>query len=357
MLHLITIFFVSVFVSYIFIVFFIKVFKKYNLLDNPKKYLKKRKPIPYGMWIIFFISFFILSYFFVPYSYKLLLIWIFWALVTLVSFIDDRIHVKVHIRLIIQIIIWAIIWLTSIKIWYVSNIFGWVINLETYFIEVFNLKVYLIPLFFTIAWYVFIFNSLNWTDWIEWNTSWISIISFFILFLLGLILFFSDDYIWWVKNAVFIINTSLILVWILLPFWYFDVNEHILMWDSWTMFLWFMLATLAIIAGGKIATVLVVFWIYSVDCVYVILKRVFKRKNIMKGDFTHLHHRLYNLGMSKKQILILVYSLSLFFWLASLFFDKIWKIVIFLVIVAVVLFIGKIIENLDLVDSNRKDSH
>lgn len=42
-------------------------------------------------------------------------------------------------------------------------------------------------------------------------------------------------------------------------FWWFDVREKMLMGDSGTMFLGFMLASLAIISGGKIATVVVVF--------------------------------------------------------------------------------------------------
>jgi len=42
------------------------------------------------------------------------------------------------------------------------------------------------------------------------------------------------------------------------------------------MFLGFMLATLAIISGGKIATVLAVFGIYAVDAIYVIFRRIMR---------------------------------------------------------------------------------
>lgn len=42
---------------------------------------------------------------------------------------------------------------------------------------------------------------------------------------------------------------TLILVGILIPFWWFDIREKILMGDSGTMFLGFMLATIAIISG------------------------------------------------------------------------------------------------------------
>lgn len=328
---------------------FKKLFIKINILDNPKKYNLKRDPIPYSMWVVFFVSFFLISFFltqlnFLEYNFKLWLIWVFWFFITAISFLDDRLEVSAKVRLFFQILIWAIIWITSIKIWYISNIFWWIINLETYFIELYNMKIYIIPLIFTIIWYVFIFNALNWTDWVQWNTSWISIISFFILFLLWLILFYRDNYIEWIQNAQFIMTISIILVWILIPFWYFDFNQKILMWDSGTMFLWFMLATLAIIAWGKIATVLVVFWIYSVDAVYVLIRRLLNKKNPLSWDFTHLHHRLLKIWLEKKQVLYLIYSLSLFFWLTGLFLDKTWKIIVFCFIIIIVIFINKIVE-------------
>jgi len=80
-------------------------------------------------------------------------------------------NVSPKIRLCIQILIGAIIGITSIKIGYVSNIFGGVIDLETYFFEIYQFKIYIIPLLFTIAWYVFVFNALNWSDGIGGNTS------------------------------------------------------------------------------------------------------------------------------------------------------------------------------------------
>ena len=321
-----------------------RAFYKLDILDNPKKYWKKRSPIPYSMGIIFFLCFFILSFFFVEHTYKLYLLWIFWGMTTLVSFIDDLLKVSPKVRLIMQILIWAIIWITSIKIWYVSNIFWWIIELETYFIEIFSVQVYLIPLFFTIFWYVFIFNALNWSDGIQWNASWLSLISFIIIFLLGALLFYSDDYEWGVRNAEFIMWITAILIWTLIPFWYFDFKEKILMWDSGTMFLGFMLASIAIISGWKVATVLVVFGIYSVDAIYVIVRRLMKRKNPMSWDFTHLHHRLLDLGITKNQVLALIYSLSFLFGISALFLDRAWKIIVFAIIVVVVIFMNRLVE-------------
>lgn len=346
MQELIFIFFLSLCISYIGILVFERGYYRLGILDNPQKYGKKRAPIPYSMGVVLFLAFFLLSYFFVDHSYKLYLIWFFGALTTTVSFIDDRLQVSAKVRLVLQILIGGVIGLTSIKIGYVSNIFWGIIDLETYFVEIGNLQVYLIPLVFTIIWYVFIFNALNWTDGIEGNTSGLSIISFLILFLLGAILFFRDEYAGGVQNAYFIMSIAIILVGILIPFWYFDVREKILMGDSGTMFLGFMLATLAIISWGKIATVLVVFGMYSVDAVYVLVRRILAKKDIFRGDYSHLHHRLLDIGLSKIQILVLVYSLSFFFGITALFLDKVGKIIVFSIIVVVVVFLNTIIEKI-----------
>lgn len=346
MLQFLLLFIISIFFSLLITIFIKKVFYKLKILDNPKKYNKKRKPVPYSTGIIFFICFFILSYFYIEHSEKLYLIWWFWFIITVISFIDDLFQVSAKKRLIMQIIIWAIIWITSIKIGYISNIFGWILNLETYFLEVFNFKIFIIPVIFTIFWYVFIFNTVNWTDWITGNTSWLSIISFLILFLLWYILFEKDNYEWWIKNAIFIMKMTTILVGILIPYWYFEVKEKILMGDSGTMFLGFMLATIAIISGGKVATVLVVFGIYAVDTVYVILKRLSIWKNPLQWDLTHLHHRLLKLWLDKKEVLWLLYFLSFIFWLTALFLDRFWKIIVFIIIVFVVIFINRIIEKI-----------
>lgn len=83
-----------------------------------------------------------------------------------------------------QIIIGAVIGLTSIKIGYISGIFGGIIELENIFVTFLHFQIFLVPLLFTILWYVFIFNALNWTDGIKGNTSCISLTCFMIIFLL-----------------------------------------------------------------------------------------------------------------------------------------------------------------------------
>lgn len=342
-IDLIFLFFISVLTSLGVILVTKKIFLFFHILDNPWKYEKKRAPIPYSMGVIFFICFFILSYFFVESNYKLYLLWVFWGIITIISFIDDRLNISPQIRLLMQIMIGGIIGLTAIKVWYISNIFGGIIDLNAFFIEIFQYKIYLISLLFTIGWYVFIFNALNWTDGIQGNTSGLSIISFFVLFLLWGKLYFTDEYTGGIENAKFILYLTTILIAILIPFFYFDVREKILMWDSGTMFLGFMLASLAIISWGKIATVLVVFGIYAIDAIYVIITRLKNKKNPLSWDFTHLHHRLLDLWWSKNQVLIFLFSFSFLFWVTSLFLEKTGKVILFVFMIFFVIFLPRIL--------------
>ena len=48
------------------------------------------------------------------------------------------------------------------------------------------------------------------------------------------------------------------------------------------MFLGFMIATLAIVSGGKIATASIVLGMYFIDAFYVIIRRIRSGKNPMK---------------------------------------------------------------------------
>jgi hypothetical protein len=111
------------------------------------------------------------------------------------------------------------------------------------------------------------------------------------------------------------------------------------------MFIAFMIATLAIIAGGKIATVATVLWVYLIDAFYVILMRLYNKKNPLSGDrIHHLHYRLLNMGMSENFVRYFVYSLAFLFGMAAIFLDKIGKAILFFVLILIVVFITKILS-------------
>ncbi|MDD2566011.1 MAG: hypothetical protein PHZ26_03645 [Candidatus Gracilibacteria bacterium] len=348
---------VSIITTSIIVFLFSSLFRKINLLDHPERYPHegKRKPIPYGMGIILYINFLILCLSFLDVGYKkLLIILVLGGIITLISFIDDletidiiKVKVPPIFRLLVQIGIGAIIGITSIKIGYISNIFAGagVINLESYFLQWGAYTIYLIPLAFTIVWYVIVFNSINWSDVIPGLTSGLVEISFLILLVLTIKLYLTDISEVAKENSEFVLLLLSILIPSIIVYWFFDVKKKFLIGDSGTMFLAFMIATLAIISGGKIATAATVLGMYIIDSFYVILMRLYNKKNPLKGDtIHHLHFRLGKLGFSQNFIRNLVYSLSFLFGIGAIFLDKVGKLIIFFILMIIVFLITKILS-------------
>lgn len=332
---------------------FVKIFKKLNLFDHPEKYPheKWRKPLIYWFWIIMYLNFSILSILFLDlWVKKLIFILVLWFILWIINFIDDldtiwmtKLKITPLFRLIIQILIWALIWVTSIKIWYISNMFWWIVHLDNYFFNIWIYRIYIIPLFFTIIWYVLVFNAINWSDAIPGMTTWLSFVTMMILAILTIKLYISDTSYLSKENSEFVLLLLAIVMPIVILVWIFD-RKRFLIWDWWTMFLAFIIATLAIISGWKIATVASVLGVYIIDAFYVIFARLYNKKNPLKWDMIHhLHFRLRKLGLSDAFIRNLVYFLSFFFWLWAIFLDKIWKIIIFSILVIIVVFVTKIL--------------
>lgn len=172
-----------------------------GIVDLPHLYENEggRKPAPYSIGIILVIMMLI----FAP-----IIAWIFdfstllegklevitglAALIGVISFIDDldtirqsRIHIPPIARLGLQIFVGLIIGITSIKITYISGIFGDIMKLDEYVVHLRILgstyQIYYIPLIVTVCWYVLVFNSVNFSDGIPGLTGSFSLVSFIIM--------------------------------------------------------------------------------------------------------------------------------------------------------------------------------
>jgi UDP-N-acetylmuramyl pentapeptide phosphotransferase/UDP-N-acetylglucosamine-1-phosphate transferase len=145
----------------------LRYFPKFGLLDNPAPYGHKRAPVPFGVGIALFANFALFALFLVPVMpesmhEKLYVLLLLGALVSAVSFLDDldtiykfdrdekigikktaeelhgharktRFAVPAKVRLALQIFVGAVVGITSIKIGYVSGIFGGVVDLGDYY--------------------------------------------------------------------------------------------------------------------------------------------------------------------------------------------------------------------------------
>ena len=337
--------------------------KKWWLLDRPHLYKSEqwRAPAPYSAGVLIFLTLAILApiiYIFWDFSelllHRLTIVLIIGAFLTAISFIDDMdtigkspIKIPPIFRLLMQIAVGAIIGITSIKISYISNIFGGILSLDdpVWQFTLLGQEIYILPVIITIVWYVLIFNSVNFSDGVPGMTSGFALISFIILGILAFKLFLTDISLASQENSRFILTILAVLV----PATFFlmraDISREVIMGDTGTIILAFFIATLAIIAGGKIATTIAVLGVYIIDAMYVILIRLKRGQNPMKGDQTsHLHFRLMEIGLSKSQVRAVVYFLTAIFGLSAIFLSTEGKIMLFVVITGVTIFLTEILS-------------
>lgn len=110
--------------------------------------------------------------------------------------------------------------------------------------------------------------------------------------------------------------------------------------EGGSTFIGFMLAVLAVVSGGKIATALLVMGIPLLDMIFVVLQRIIKGQSPFLGDRRHLHFKLTESGLSEPQAVIFLYILTAIFGGSALFLQSRGKfialIVLFLVMLAIV---------------------
>ncbi len=97
--------------------------------------------------------------------------------------------------------------------------------------------------------------------------------------------------------------------------------------EGGSTFVGFVLGVLSVISGAKIATALLVMGIPILDVAWVILQRLIAGKSPFKGDRLHLHFRLLDLGLSQRQVVVILYSLSALFGVIAIFLQSMGKLV------------------------------
>lgn len=150
-------------------------------------------------------------------------------------------------------------------------------------VTILGITIYIIPLLFTIIWYVLVMNSLNWSDAVPGMASGLSGIAFIIIAMLTIKLYITDNSLASQENSQFVLLNLAVLIPAISIYWWMDHSrKYFYGGDTASMFLAFMIATLAIISGGKVATVASVLGVYIIDAFYVILVRLYNKKNPLK---------------------------------------------------------------------------
>ena len=334
------IFLISFFLTLILILGALKIFPLLKLMDKPAKYGLFRKSIPYSGGILIFIVFVSLILIFLDIDKHILGLLAGAFLILFVSFLDDFYNLSPKLRLFVQFLAALTLIVSGIGIDFVRSPFDGLINLESWQIPVkFGNIIYNITIFadlFTIVWVLGMMNTVNWMDGVNGMASGISFIAFLILFFLS-----TREGMHYIDQTQ-VASLSIILAGTSMAFVLFEFYPaKILMGDSGSMFLGFMIAVLAIFSGGKVATAILVMGVPILDAVWVVARRLKQGRSPLKGDLQHFHHRLLKAGFSQRSALLMMYFFSLSFGVVALFLDNaLSKSIAMIVLIIIMIFLG-----------------
>lgn len=306
----------------------LRFFPKVGLMDRPQKYGLKRKPIPYYGGLILVAVFFISVFLFVPINTHVLALLLGALLMASVSFTDDMFNLSPYLRLGVQIVAALILVAAGVGITSISNPFGvpFVLDAQQFTLDFGNGAVFSISLLvtaFTVVWVVAIVNTMNFLDGLNGLPSGVSAIAALTIFFLSIRPGIHYD----ASNQVAVATMSIILFATAAGFAIFDFYPaKILMGDTGSMFLGFVIATLAIFSGGKVTTAFLVLGFPILDAVWVIVRRIVQGGSPFKGDLKHLHHRLVAMGLSQRKAVLLMYGASAVFGCMAVFLDTKQKV-------------------------------
>lgn len=308
-------------------------------MDKPHKYGLKRAAIPYPGGLAVALAFFVALISFAPIDRALGAVILGSVLLVAVNFFDDTRGLNPFLRLAIQFVAAALLVLGGIGISSISNPLGGAIVLDSW-----NIPVSLGDLTFTftvladvltVLWVMVMINAFNWIDGVPGMTSSVSAVSAFVLLVLSIRPDFHS------VDQTLAITLSAIILGVSLGFLIFDFPKpRMLIGDTGSMLLGFLLAVTAIISGGKIATTVLVLGFPILDFVWVIGRRVMKGQSPFKGDLWHFHHRLLKAGFSERTVVVFFAVAAGLFGGLSLLLHTEGKVVAFSAILALMVLLA-----------------
>ncbi len=208
---------------------------------------------------------------------------------------DDFSELSWKNQIFIQVILVAFIFIIGVRVEYITNPMGGILDLTPN-------GFFLPSLLFAIVWIVIFINSMNWIDGVDGLSGGITLIGGTTIFLLSL----KPE----VNQPPVAIITSA-LVGAVLAFLIFNFHPaRIFAGTSGSMFMGFILAVLAIFAGTKIATTLLIMVVPIMDALWVIFERMRNKQSIFEADKRHLHYKLLEIGWSQRKICLFFYAIT-----------------------------------------------
>jgi len=290
----------------------IKIAWKFNLIDDPKKQKRSNVthtyPVPRNGGLPIFIALFISALIFLPADKHLFGILLGAFLATVVGVLDDRFNLSPYFRLLTCFACAAAVVGAGIGIAFVSNPFGGIINLSHPQISFTFLgqtrTIWILSSLFALFWIVWCMNFIGWSGGVEGQLPGFVAIA---AITIGLLSFrFSADITQWPVIILAAITAGAYLGF--LPYNFYP--QKIMPGYGGKSLAGFLLATLSILATAKVGTLIIVLGIPLIDAFYSLLRRLLAGRSPVWGDRGHLHHRLLDLGLSKRKV-------AIFYWLVT----------------------------------------
>jgi UDP-GlcNAc:undecaprenyl-phosphate/decaprenyl-phosphate GlcNAc-1-phosphate transferase len=300
--------------SFLFVLPTIKFAYKIGIIDDPKKNKHPKVihtyPIPRGGGLAIYLGILIASLIFLPVDKHLLGILTGATILVIVGLLDDKYNISPYKRLFLQFAAASIPIATGIGISFISNPLGGTIDLSNPQITFDFLgqarSIWILSDLFALFWIVFLMNMLNMgAKGVDGQLSGVVIIA--ALTIAALSLRFSADIAQWPVIILASITAGAYLGF--LPWHVYP--QKIMPSHSGSTLAGYLLAVLAILSTAKVGILIVVLGVPIIDTTYTIFRRILQGKSPVWGDRGHLHHRLLDAGLSKRQV-------ALFYWLSSI---------------------------------------
>jgi UDP-GlcNAc:undecaprenyl-phosphate GlcNAc-1-phosphate transferase len=212
----------------------------------------------------------------------------------LVGFVDDVRGVRVRYKLMAQIVAAGAMYLAGARIESLN------------FASLFTLQFGLVSFPLTILWIIGITNAVNLIDGLDGLAAGICAIACTVIAVFAL-----------VRGEPVLVVMMLALMGSLSGFLFFNFNPaHIFMGDCGSMFLGFILGATSIMCAMKSGTMValalpaVVLGLPIFDTAFSILRRYLNRWAITSPDRGHLHHRLLDMGLQHRHVVIILYAIT-----------------------------------------------
>jgi UDP-GlcNAc:undecaprenyl-phosphate GlcNAc-1-phosphate transferase len=283
----------------------IKLAGKLGIVDDPKRNNAPKVihtyPTPRGGGIPIFIALLVSSLIFLPIDKHIIGILVGAGILVVMGFLDDKYNLNPYLRLLLGFLAAGAVVTSGIGISFITSPLGGIINLSrpqiTFHLFGMAHSIWIFSDIFALLWIVFLMNMVNMgAKGVDGQLSGVTVIAALTIAFLSIR--YSADITQWPVIILAAITAGAYLGF--LPWHIFP--QKIMPGYGGSTLAGYLLAVLSILSTAKVGILIVVLGIPLIDTGYTIVRRIINKKSPVWGDRGHLHHRLLDAGLTKRQV-------------------------------------------------------